>query len=211
MSNNAITAVGDSSVSREVILSELEASRIYLLSHINTKFDVLKAKVENGEPVEGELSVLEIIYPLGVNSALFKGTKPTAIYFGSVVSPVTIANLLPAATPTYDEVITVKSWRAVYTLILQRCAAISQNYNTLLSLRNKISGRGRVFLSGKPDGMSVPVKIAEELFAEAYFDTEWLIRVLTNDILDVVGYDYSGISVSAVPNKRCQKYGRRYR
>ena len=69
-------------------------------------------------------------------------------------------------------------------------------------LRGKISGRQRVFLSGKPEGMNVPIKIAEELYAEGYFDTELLIRVLTTKILAAARYDYSGIFVLVVPAKR---------
>jgi len=173
-------------------LAELEKARNNMLLYINTKFDALVSRVESGEPVEGNPSDIDMLYPLCINPATFKGTKPTAVYFG-------------------NEMLCVKTWRAVYTLILQRCAAIPEKHDRLMSLRGRISGRDRLFLSGKPDGMNAPVKIAEELFAESYLDTEWLMRVLTDDILDAVGYDYSHISVSTVPNKRYQKYGRLYR
>jgi len=200
MSNNTIeailatVAVNDSATKKETALLQLEAARVYLQSYINTKFDGLKARVESGEPIDCGSSAVatEEVYPLCFNSAIFKGKKPTAIHFG-------------------EELVKVRTWRAVHTLILQRCAAIPQNHTMLLRLRNIVSGRDRVFLSDKPDGMNVPVKIAGGIYAEAYMDTEWLMRVLTNDILDMVGYDYSGIAISTIPNKRCEKYGRRYR
>jgi len=173
-------------------LLALENARNNMHLYINTKFDALVARVEGDEAVEGNPSDIDMLYPLCINPATFKGTKPTAVYFG-------------------DEMVDVKTWRAVYTIVLQRCAAIPETHGKLMSLRNRISGRNRTFLSDKPIGMNAPVKIAEELFAEAYLDTEWLMRVMTDDILDAVGYDYIGISVAVLPNKRYQKYGRSYR
>jgi hypothetical protein len=70
-----------------------------------------------------------------------------------------------------------------------------------MSLRGKVSGRERTFLSGKPDGMDVPIKVAEGLYAEGYFDTEWLVKVLTKHILLPACYDYSGIRIAVIPNK----------
>jgi hypothetical protein len=131
----------------------------------------------------GALAVYETIYPLCIDPARFKGTKPTFVYFS-------------------EEKVAVKTWREVYTLILQRSAARAEIFENLMYLRGKISGRKRVILSGKPNGMNVPVKIADELFAEGFFDTEWLIKVLTVDILDAAHYDYSDISVSVVAGKK---------
>jgi len=180
-------------------LAELEKARNNMLLYINTKFDALVARVEGGEAVEGNPSDIDMLYPLCINPATFKGTKPTAVYFGG-------------------EMIGVKTWRAVYTLILQRCATIPEKHNRLMSLRNRISGRNRTFLSDKPIGMNAPVKIAEELFAEAYLDTEWLIKVLTTEILYHAHYDYSHISISVTTAKtksnvkeRRAEYSRAYR
>ena len=122
------------------------------------------------------------IYRLCALPVTLKGTKPTAVFFGA-------------------EKAEVKTWRAVYTAVLRRCAAGSDKLAALMELRNKISGRRRVILSDKPDGMDTPIEIAEGLYAEVYFDTDWLLRILTREILDAVHYDYSGISV-AVRNER---------
>ena len=170
-------------VNKDIVLSELEETREYLLSYVNSSIDALKVRIESGEPLSADNAPIVTTYPLSYNSALFKGTKPTAVYFG-------------------DEKVEVKTWRKTYTLILQRCAAIPKNHAMLMSLRNRVHGRDRSFLSDKPDGMNKPIEIADGLFAEGYFDTEWLVRVLTTEFLDVVGYDYSNISVSVIPAKR---------
>ena len=172
-------------MNREIVLSELEKVRDQLLFKVNAQIDALIERVKNGESLddEGDSSVVETVYPLSISPEFFKGTKPTAVYFG-------------------EEKVPVKTWRKAYTIILQRCAGIPENRDALMSLRNKISGRTRVILSDKPDGMDCPIEIADGIFVEGYFDTEWLVKTLTIELLDVVRYDYSDISVSVVKSKR---------
>ena len=171
-------------MNKEIALSELEAVRTQLLGMVNGRIDSLIAKIKNGEAVDNNtLSAAVIVYPLSIEPSLFKGTKPTAVHFG-------------------DEKIPVKTWRKAYTLILQRCADIPEKHTALMGLRNKISGRTRIILSDKAAGMSRPVEIAAGMFVESFFDTEWLVRILTRELLGVVRYDYSGISVSVVKSKR---------
>jgi hypothetical protein len=171
-------------MNKEIALSELEAVRTQLPGMVNGRIDSLIAKIKNGEAVDNNtLSAAEIVYPLSIDPAFFKGTKPTAVYFG-------------------NEKVPVKTWRKAYTLILQRCVGIPEKREALMGLRNKINGRTRTILSDKPNGMNRPVEIADEVFIESFFDTEWLVRILTREILEVVRYDYSGISVSVVKSKR---------
>ena len=113
-------------------------------------------------------------YPLSTKPWLFRGTKPSAVIINSKRVP-------------------VNTWRDAYHLILRYCDA--EKHEVLMGLRNKIAGRKRVFLSDKPDGMDVPIKLTEALYVEAYFDTEYLVRTLKL-ILDAAGYDYSGIYVA---------------
>ena len=112
-------------------------------------------------------------YPLSTKPWLFRGTKPSAVIING--------KRMPAHT-----------WRDAYHLILRCCDM--EKHEALMGLRNKIAGRKRVFLSDKPDGMDVPIKLTEALYVEAYFDTEYLVRTLKL-ILDAAGYDYSDISV----------------
>jgi hypothetical protein len=172
-------------MNREAILSELEKTRELLHGRVNARIDALIGRVKSGEPLdnEGDGAVIETKYPLSMPPSLFKGTKPVAVHFG-------------------DEKTAVKNWRSAYALILRRCAETPENRDALMGLRNKISGRTRVVLSDKPDGMDYPIEVADGIFVEGYFDTEWLIRTLTVEILDVACYDYSGISISVMPGKK---------
>ena len=172
-------------MNRDEVLLELENTRELLVSGITARIDALIDKVKSGEPLDDrdDGSVIEVIYPLSITPGMFKGTKPTAVFFG-------------------DEKVEVKKWRETYSLILRRCAEIPEKRDALLYLRNKILGRKRTILSDKPDGMDIPIEIADGIFVEGYFDTEWLIKTLTVEILDVVRYDYSDISVSVVNGKR---------
>jgi len=172
-------------MNKDAILSELEKVRGQMLGLINNNIDSIKTRIENGEPFDdkGNLSEIEMLYPLTISPALFKGTKPTAVFFG-------------------DEKVPVKTWRKAYTLILQRCAESPGKRDTLISLCNRITGRTRIILSDKPVGMDFPIEITDGVFIEGDFDAEWLIRILTKGILDAVRYDYSGISVSVIQNKR---------
>ena len=165
----------------ESALQAIEESRELLIDTVNIKLDALKQRIldrettgDYAEPVRREAR-----YPLSTVPAVFKGTKPTAIFFGS-------------------EKVPANTWRKVYTEILKRCACDQISYSALLHLRNRVSGRKRAVLSDSPSGMDVPIRLSDELFVEAYFDTEWLIRTLTQQILDAVHFDYSGISVSVM-------------
>ena len=185
---------------KEAALLKLEETRVQLLALVNNSIDSLADRLNSGEPLTEDGSfATETTYPLSANPALFKGTKPTAIFFG-------------------EEKIEVKTWRKAYTIILQRCAAIPKHRDRLMYLRNKITGRSRTFLSDTPDGMDAPIEIAEGIYAESYLDTEWLIRLLTTEILHHAHYDYSDISVSVTTSKtgsstkeKRNEYSRAYR
>ena len=80
-------------MNNDKILFEIETTREHLLSFINNKCDLLIARVESGRPIVISgltdtfipgigLPAAEAMYPLSINPSLFKGTKPTALYFG---------------------------------------------------------------------------------------------------------------------------------
>jgi hypothetical protein len=160
-------------LSSDITLINLENIRQELINIVNTNIDRIKNRIEKGEaPID-----LEIRYPLNMEPHFYKGKKPTAVFFG-------------------EEEVEAKTWRTVYSEILRRCALDPDKYVVLKNLCNKITGRKRTFLSDKPDGMNVPIKIGEGLYAEGYIDTEWLLRILTKEILNVVKYDYRDITVT---------------
>ena len=154
------------------LLDEIEAQRTLLHEFVDTKLDAMKESVMSGKPISEADVVLK--YPLSSPPHIFKGTKPLAVIFDS-------------------ECIELNSWRKVYTEVLCRCA--TEKHDALMSLRGKIAGRSRTFLAAAPGGMDFPVKLADDLFAEADFDTEQLIITLTKRIADVVRFDYSRISI----------------
>lgn len=169
----------------DIALRSIEESRSELLDIVNKNMDALKQRVLDGEiagDLDGQIGH-EYEYSLNTPPALFKGTKPTAVIFDSDRVP-------------------VNTWRKAYIEILKRCASEQANHDALMNLRNRISGRKRTILSDKPTEMNVPVMLSGGLYAEAYFDTEWLIRILTRQILDAIHYDYSRISVAVIIRRR---------
>jgi len=134
----------------------------------------MKNAILNGESAETS----EITYPLSSQPFFFKGKKPLAVLFG-------------------EERVEFRTWIKVYTEILHRCNA--EKHEILMELRGKISGRDRIILSKKSEGMTRPIKLADDMFVESFYDTEGLIYILTKRILDAVRYDYSRISVVLKP------------
>lgn len=160
-----------------VTFATLENLRRQLIRKVNHEINVLVNKLEQGG-TEGETSPLtETMYLLTALPPSLKGSKPTAVFFG-------------------EERVLVKTWRGVYSEISSRCASESATLSVLMELRGKVAGRARVILSDKPDGMGSPVMLAENLYAEAYFDTDMLLKVMTEKILNAAGYDYSNISIA---------------
>jgi hypothetical protein len=90
-------------------------------------------------------------------------------------------------------------WRQVYIEILKRCN--ESKHDELMELRNKIGGRKRKFLSDNSDNMNAPIMITENLYTEAYFDTEFLIRTLF-EILNCVQYNHRNIFVEITEGKK---------
>lgn len=88
----------------------------------------------------------EFAYFFSYETYLFIGKKAAAVIFG-------------------EERVDVKNWRGVFKLLLNRCN--EKHHDKLMYLRNKVSGKVRVFLSDKPDGMARPFKLDEELYADS--------------------------------------------
>ena len=121
--------------------------------------------------------------PLTSPPYLFVGRKPVAVLFG-------------------DEHTPVKSWREVYHAILIRCIENPKHRKTLMDLRERIAGKCRVLISASPDGMTRPLKIAEELYGETHYGSQTLMHILIERILLPVGFDCSGISIVLKTKRR---------
>ena len=114
------------------------------------------------------------------DSSYFKSRKPISVILSD------------------GEKINASNWKKVVEAILGDCNRDDEFHEKLLSLRNRIWGRNRVILSDKNIGMDIPLKIDDDLYFEAKFDTQSLLKVLKNRVLDVVGYDYSKIRIESI-------------
>ena len=164
---------------------ELQRVRAELVSQVDATFEQLLQRVraeqeglENAAAGETETTGYEAIYPLSVGPAIFKGKKPTGVIFANGAR------------------IDVPSWKKVVEEILRRCNAEQDKHLALMELRGKVAGRERTLLAKNGNGMRSPMKIDRNLYMETHYDTQTLLRILTLRILDVVGYDHSGIAIA---------------
>jgi hypothetical protein len=160
------------------LIQEIQDVRRRVLEIESVLSELVRRLESDDEPIERTSAHnYETIYPLTVNPAIFKGSKPTAIVFG-------------------DERVDVYKWKTVAEELMKHCNADAEKHVALMNLRGRIAGRERVFLAKEKSGMRSPIKIDENLYIETNYDTETLLRILMTRIFDVVNYDYSGISVS---------------
>ena len=118
----------------------------------------------------------ERIVPITTKTYLFVGRKPVAVIFD-------------------DERVAAKSWREVFTVVLSRCNQNPQHHQTLMDLRGRLAGQQRVFLSDDSRKMRRPVKIDEDMYAEAHYGSATLMHILVNRILAPVGFDVTSIRI----------------
>lgn len=137
----------------------------------------LIAQIQNEESTQGNY-VME--RPLSVMPAYFKGKKPLAI-------------LYPDGTE-----VEVHTWKQVASQLMRGCAEDELMAAKLEDLSGKVFGRDRIILGKTEEGMDAPLKIHDHIYLEAKFDTESLLKVITNRIFDPIGYDYSGIRLKVI-------------
>lgn len=157
-------------------IAQIEQSREQMHRIIDKRYDVLVHKIlTNGH--ELVLPEGERIMSLAADPARFKGTKPTAIRFPD------------------GRTVSVSKWRMAVMEVLWDCNRDPAMHDGLMNLRGKVNGRLRPILAGVAVGMDVPLKIDENLYLEGKLDTEFLLKIVTNDILSSVGYDYSNVGL----------------
>jgi len=161
-------------------IREIQDVRRRLIREIDATFERLIQEIKNNINTLDEENYSEnydVVYQLSTDPGLFKGKKPTMLFFG-------------------DEMVPVYTWKMVFKEVMNRCKSSPEKHKALMNLRMIISGRTRVILSDKPDGMRSPLKLDNKLYAETHYDTETLIRILLHRILDTINYDYNNISVA---------------
>ena len=137
----------------------------------------LMARIPNEEATQGSY-VME--RSLSVTPACFKGKKPLAI-------------LYPDGTE-----VEVHTWKQVASQLMRGCAEDECMASKLEDLSGRIFGRDRIILGKTGEGMDVPLKIKDNIYLEAKFDTESLLKVITNRIFDPIGYDYQDIRLQVI-------------
>ena len=109
------------------------------------------------------------------NYAFFKGKKPISVVF-----------------PNGREV-EAGSWKKCVREILLDSITEPEVLQAMLSLRGRIFGKSLIILADSPERMDSPIHFGEELFFESKFDTESLLHMLVDRVLQPCGYDVRGI------------------
>ena len=162
------------------IIEELEEMRKRVISNINTEFDLLIKRAKSEEiliPDKNESKIYECTYPLTVGTAVFKGKKPISVIFED------------------GRKFQVLTWKQLMKTVLEDCVADAEKKSALEALCGKITGKTRELISKNNENMKSPIEIAKGLYVETHYDTETLLNILMKRLLDVVSYDYNGISV----------------
>lgn len=158
-------------------IRQIEQSRQDMHEKIDRQYDQLVHRVlMEGRQIQ--LSNDELFLSLASDPARFKGMKPTAILFPD------------------GRIIAETKWRMVALEILRDCNREPAMHDRLMELRGSVFGRNRCVLSSNGRNMDVPLQIDNDLYFEGKFDTEFLLRMLRDNILDVVGYDYNRIGIA---------------
>ena len=157
------------------VLAEIERIRRECRQLVDSKFDALTSRVlEEGG---AELKEDERVLTLAAMPSGFKGKKPVSL-------------ILPGGAE-----VNTPSWKKAVTAILQDCNSDPRRHKWMLELRGRVFGNFRPLLAKTPEGMGAPLKIDEGLYWESKFDTEAMLRNLTDKLLSKVGYDYQGVVV----------------
>lgn len=165
-------------------LQMIEDMRTQLIQMVNNRCDELIELVLNGN-LESNTKAQEKEYGLSWDMFyLLKGKKPLAIKFADGREVETL------------------TWKSVATTILQYFNSNPTIHEKMMQLRENISGKQRIILGRNAANMDVPLKIDEELYFEAKYDTETLLRVLTKRVLEPIGCNYQGISIKYTERQR---------
>ena len=158
----------------EEMIAMLEKSRERMHKAIDERIDGLIESVRTGQPIT-QKGIQH--YDLSEPAFLFKGKKPISITY-----------------PNGEKVIT-PTWLRVAEELLKDCNSDPQRHEALLQLRHKVGGKNRWLITASPEGMNVPIKIDRDLYFEGKFDTEYLLKMMTEKVFDRVGYPYEFIEI----------------
>ena len=161
------------------VLNEVQNTRNEIILQVDKAIDDLILRLTRSSNVteERRATNYESEYPITSNPALFKGKKPTTV---------TIRG----------ERIEARTWKKVIGEVMRHCNRDTEKHVDLMNLRGRIFGRERVLLAKDGEDMRSPLMVGENLYIETHYDTETLLKTVMKRILDVVGYDYSGVMIT---------------
>lgn len=162
----------------------IEEIREELLQIVNQRCDALLWMYQNGEQNNYSWVETRECRLAWISPATLKGKRPLSLTFPSGET---------VATPT---------WKKLAQTILKHCNEQPDMHERLMQLRGKVFGRQRIILGEFPERMDVPIRIDQDLYFEAKFDTEALITMMERKILEPVGYDFSEIVIQYAEKKQ---------
>nr|WP_325204472.1 hypothetical protein [uncultured Oscillibacter sp.] len=169
-------------MNRSEMLQEMKAMRTSS-QELTRKLEQLIQKMEqegledNRQETQDISQLLEDIYPLTKTPSFFRGRRPVGVIF-------------PDGTR-----IRTTSWKGVVEAVLKDCNQTPGMHDSLMELRNRVYGNSRIILGDSSEEMKSPITICPEIYFEAHYDVESLLRITLTRILSVIGYDFSGIKV----------------
>jgi len=153
---------------------EIESIRADMHHLIDALFTLMFQVADDG--VDGFL-------PMARNAHVLKGKKPASLR-------------LPDGGQ-----FEVKTWLEAAEIIVRDCNSDEERHQRLLEMTGKVLGRNRRILSDAPCGLDTPIKVDEGIYFEGKFDTQSLIEVLCNRILQPTGYGYNKVMVKVREEK----------
>lgn len=155
-------------------IAMFESSRERMHRLIDERYDSMIRCIRTGQSLR---QAEKQSYALSDPPFLFKGKKPQSIIF-----------------PNGDR-ITVNTWREVAAELLRDCNSDPNWHEALMQLRYMVSGNSRWILTDTDQCLDVAIKVDEGLYFEGKFDTEYLLKMLTERIFEKVGYPYEMIEI----------------
>lgn len=160
----------------------IEESREQLHRMIDERYDELLLALKSGQSISNLTSPAKL--SLTTAPAIFKGRKPASVVL-----------------PDGQEQIT-PTWKSVVSAILKDCNADEERHRLMMELCGCTAGRFRTILTHDPFELNVPLKIDSDIYFEGKFDTEYLLKMMKERVLDYVGYDYRNITVTLKPKEQ---------
>ena len=152
----------------------IEKSRQRMHEAVDEKYDEMIQCIRTGQPLQRSRVQR---YDLNEPPFVFKGKKPISITYPN------------------GEKVMVNTWREVAAELLRDCNSDPGRHEALMQLRYKVGGNTRWILADTDRRMDVGIKIDENLYFEGKFDTEYLLKMMTERIFDKVGYPYEMIEI----------------